>query len=124
MSDNEKKLLPNWYQQWREDFCDKLEKHGVDINTIFLLRKDLYAIYFKILETLPCFRWVEINPRPLPELQKLPEIGVPVLWKTEEGQYFVREIAGEDDYDWWNGDIPGLRTTKCSHWSPIEWKNP
>lgn len=59
--------------------------------------------------------WVEINQPSLP--QQLPEDDEFVVWRTEEGNYFVREID-KDDFDWWNGsDV--MRGVKCTHWARI-----
>lgn len=49
-----------------------------------------------------------------------PEIDEFVLWRTEQGNYFVREV-GKDDFDWWNGvDRYGRHILpRCTHWAKI-----
>lgn len=78
-------------------------------------------------EISPVLRWVKIG-QPLPEPPEMPEFDEFVLWRREDGHYFVSEID-KDDYDWWNGRQTkdplkdGYETriegTKCTHWARI-----
>lgn len=66
-------------------------------------------------------KWTKINKSLLPEPTELPEIDEFVLWRTEEGNYFVSEID-KDDTDWWNGTPTGNGTDcrpACTHWAKI-----
>lgn len=54
--------------------------------------------------------WIKLEPG-----CQMPEIDEFVLWRTEEGNYFIAEID-KDDTGWWNQDGPG---GKCTHWKRI-----
>ena len=60
--------------------------------------------------------WIELK-----EGCEMPDYDVPVLWRTEDGNYFVREID-KDDPAWWNGEpeCEGRSwVPKLTHWSHI-----
>lgn len=60
--------------------------------------------------------WIKLEPG-----CQMPEIDEFVLWRTEEGNYFVAEID-KDDPDWWNGtplDGGQQWRPKCTHWKKI-----
>lgn len=58
--------------------------------------------------------WIKIEPG-----CQMPEIDQFCLWRTEEGNYFVKEID-KDDYAWWNGEGPPFENLpKCTHWKKI-----
>lgn len=63
------------------------------------------------------YNWTKLEPG-----CQMPEIDEFVLWRTECGHYFVREID-KDDNDWWNGN-PSCKGTSwtpvCTHWKRIE----
>lgn len=47
---------------------------------------------------------------------QMPEINEFVLWRTEDGNYFVREID-RDDVAWWRGG--NMIGPVCTHWKKI-----
>jgi hypothetical protein len=60
--------------------------------------------------------WIELK-----EGCKMPDYDVQVLWRTFDGNYFVRMIDRED-CDWWNGtpECEGRSWgPQCTHWAYI-----
>jgi hypothetical protein len=60
--------------------------------------------------------WIEIKPG-----CEMPEIDEDVLWRRENGNYFV-SCRDKDDYDWWNDILrfdERIEGSKCTHWSII-----
>jgi hypothetical protein len=60
-------------------------------------------------------RWVSIT-----DGCEMPEIDEFALWRTEEGNYFVKEID-KDDGPWWKGEegTGNPFQVKCTHWAKI-----
>lgn len=56
--------------------------------------------------------WIKLEPG-----CKMPEIDEFVLWRTQDGNYFVREID-KDDWDWWNHGETDWGTA-ITHWARI-----
>lgn len=60
--------------------------------------------------------WIELK-----EGCEMPDYDEYVLWRTEDGNYFVREID-KDDNDWWNGkEHPDALESypRCTHYRRI-----
>lgn len=67
-------------------------------------------------EISPVLRWVTIGKD-----RELPDYDEYVLWRTEEGNYYV-EAIDKDDADWWNGTPTNNGTScrpTCTHWARI-----
>lgn len=61
-------------------------------------------------------KWIKLNRG-----CEMPEIDESVIWRREDGLFFVREID-KDDNRWWKGDFgenPFGNSPKCTHWARI-----
>ncbi len=61
--------------------------------------------------------WIELK-----EGCEMPDYDVPVLWRREDGNYFVRDIDKDDD-TWWHGhesDDVFQCSTRCTHYRYID----
>lgn len=60
--------------------------------------------------------WIKLEPG-----CEMPDYDLPVIWQTEDGNHFVRDID-KDDNDWWNGkEYPDALKSypRCTHWAKI-----
>lgn len=116
--------IPQWFTKWISEWMHKMECQGVDPNVREGLRAELNWVYEKLSVSSPTgesagrWEWIELKTG-----CEMPEIDEFVLWKREDGNYFVREID-KDDNAWWKGDAEadelfGTRS-KCTHWAKIQ----
>lgn len=114
-------------KQITDILCQELEggSYGINVPRYDKIKKATAAIiaayrHLHPLEGEKALKWIELK-----EGCEMPEIDEFVLWRNENGNYFVREID-KDDNDWWNGndgDPDAIELfgagPKCTHWTRI-----